>query len=147
MLPDGVVRMEVGLNWVNNLTMTVIINDDDYSPDDGLTLDIIDIGGGVYSFYADNFTVYGTVINFKDGQPYVAATPSSMPLPSPYHTCTYNGTHYIFDVKLPVQFSSPNKVFVWFVDADAYAVCVGKDKPMPENFNVQLVSVYVEFEV
>lgn len=149
MVPSGVVCMEVSLNWVSNLTMTVIVNDDDYNEQDGLLLDVIDIGGHYYWLGVANTSGTGEYFGFAiNGEPYLAF-PCETPIPkSTYQTCTYNGTHYAFDIRLPVKFSSPGTVFMRFTDHDAessWSEYYWKTKIL--GYTCQAYSVYIEFEV
>jgi len=88
-----------------NLSITAKINEDHYYYRDSLDLLFDHDGDGEFKFgdpafvlYVDNTIHWG----FLHGN-WSVAIPMENPLPSPYHTCTFDSSGYTFGINFPLE--------------------------------------------
>jgi hypothetical protein len=126
---DTAVRIEVTFDWqVENLSMTVTVNDDEFNEWDyvGVVFDknengIIDFRcvDEPYAFFAPNLTFSGYMRAFLGGWGGLSWV-IMRPDPSKYHTCTFNEeTGYTFKISLPrqeIKVEPPTPIHICFVD-------------------------------
>jgi len=154
---SGLVRMEVTFDWsTDDLKMIVEVNDNDsdsYGADYiGLVFDtnrnedLYDELGFV--LYAANMVPYKPRANKLEDWGGLRTSEIEMPpIPSPYHTCTFNNeTGYVFHIAISkenINFERHMLMHLCFFDRDAWW---GSPPRSTYELNVQSV-VWVQFEV
>jgi len=103
-------RMELAFDTVPtlsgaNLSITAKINEDQYHYTDSLDILFDQDGDGEFKSWDPAFVLYvdNTIHRGFLYQNWSISIPQHNPLPSPYHTCTFDSSGYTFKINFPLE--------------------------------------------
>lgn len=152
---DGVVSINATFDWSgSNLTIVILINDDELSGGDyvGLVFDKDkdeNLFDEVAYLLASNNKIppHDWTNKLEEWGGIYTAPVLLPPKPSPYHNCTFTEDGYTFNIeisKTEINFTRPMLTHLCFFDADAYG-SASREIPLQEAREKAIV--WVVFEV